>query len=58
MTAPVGEVMTPTTAGMAGRGFLRPASNRPSAARRALSRSSCASRAPAPAAVMLSMTIW
>ena len=58
ITAPVGLVMTPTTAGKVGMGVLRPGSNRPSPASFAFSRSSWASRAPAPAASMVSMTIW
>ena len=36
MTAPVGEVTTPMTSGMKGRGFLRAGSNRPSARELAL----------------------
>jgi hypothetical protein len=58
ITAPVGLVITPTTAGMAGRARLRPASNRPSPASLAFSRSSWASRAPTPAGSMVSMMIW
>ena len=58
ITAPVGEVITPTTAGMAGSGRLRSGANRPSPASLAFSRSSWASRAPTPATSMVSMTIW
>ncbi|MOA58669.1 hypothetical protein D3C78_1830990 [compost metagenome] len=57
ITAPVGLVMTPMVAGKVGRGFLRDGSNRPSSRSRAFSRSNWASRAPAPAGSMLSMTI-
>ncbi len=58
ITAPVGLVITPITRGMVGRGRLRPASNSPSAASFAFSRSSWASRAPMPAGSMVSMMIW
>ena len=58
ITAPVGLVITPTTAGMDGSGCLRDASNRPSAASFCFSRSSWASRAPMPAGSMVSMISW
>jgi hypothetical protein len=58
ITAPVGLVITPTTAGIEGRGRLRSGANRPSACSLAFRRSSWASRAPTPAASMVSMTIW
>ncbi len=58
MTAPVGEVTTPTTAGMKGRSCLRAGSKSPSAARRLRRSSSCASSAPTPAGSRLSMISW
>ena len=58
ITAPVGLVTTPITAGIIGSGRLRSASNSPSAASLAFSRSSWASRAPTPAGSMVSMMIW
>ena len=58
ITAPVGLVITPTTSGILGIGRLRPASNKPSAASLAFSRSNWASRAPTPAGSMVSMMIW
>jgi hypothetical protein len=58
ITAPVGLVITPITAGLDGSGRLRAGSNSPSAASRAFSRSNWASRAPMPAGSMVSMTIW
>ncbi len=58
ITAPVGLVMTPITAGIEGSGRLRAVSKRPSAASLAFSRSSCASSAPTPAGAIVSMMIW
>ena len=48
-TAPVGLVMTAIVAGRDGSGRLRAASNRPSAASRALSASNRRVRSPSPA---------
>ena len=58
MTAPVGEVTTPTTSGRTGRGRLRAASNSPSAASALRRSSSSAMSAPMPAGSMRSTTIW
>ena len=58
MTAPVGLVTTPMTRGMNGSGRLRSAANSPSAISDALSLSSSAISAPAPASSIRSMTIW
>ena len=58
ITAPVGLVITPITAGIEGRGCFRSASKRPSPESLAFRRSSWARRAPTPAASMVSMTIW
>ena len=48
MAAPVGAVMMPTARGYFGSGFLRDASNSPSAASFRLSASNAANRSPAP----------
>ena len=58
ITAPVGLVTTPITAGWDGRARFRPASNSPSALSLAFSRSSWASSAPTPAGSSDSITIW
>ncbi len=58
ITAPVGLVTTPITAGCAGIGRFRAGSNSPSPASFAFSRSSCARRAPTPAGSSVSITIW
>ncbi len=58
ITAPVGEVTTPTTCGMTGSSCLRAGSNRPSAASRLRRSSSWASSAPTPAGSRLSMMSW
>ena len=57
MTAPVGEVMTPMTAGRNGMSCLRASSNKPSAASFFLRSSSSAISAPTPAGSRFSMTI-
>jgi hypothetical protein len=58
ITAPVGEVTTPMTAGRKGSGRLRSASNSPSAASRRLRSSSSFSSAPSPASSIDSITSW
>ncbi len=57
ITAPVGLVITPTVAGIDGRGRFLATSNRPSPCSRAFSFSSWARRAPTPAGSMVSITI-
>ena len=58
ITAPVGEVTTPITAGRNGSSCLRAASNRPSAASFFLRSSTSAISAPSPAGSSVSITIW
>ena len=58
ITAPEGEVTTPTTSGRYGSGRLAVASNSPSAASASLRFSSIAISAPTPAGASVSMTIW
>ncbi len=58
MTAPVGEVTTPTTFGMNGILRFRAASNRPSSASFFRRASKSAISAPRPASSSDSMTIW
>jgi hypothetical protein len=58
ITAPVGEVTTPTTSGSHGSNCLRASSNRPSAASFFLRSSISAISAPTPAGSSVSMTIW
>ena len=58
MTAPVGEVMTPITAGKYGSSCFRASSNKPSAVNRRLRSSSSAISAPRPAGSSVSTTIW
>ena len=57
-TAPVGLVTTAIVAGAPGSGRLRAASNRPSAARRALSASNRSARSPNPAGWIDSTYSW
>ena len=58
ITAPVGEVTTPITAGRYGSFCLRSAANSPSAASRRRRSSSILSKAPTPANSIVSMTSW
>ena len=57
ITAPVGDVTTPTTLGRNGAFRLRAASNRPSEASALRRASSSAIKAPTPASSSCSMTI-
>ena len=57
MTAPVGEVITPTTSGRKGMSCLRASSKRPSAASLRRLSSSSAINAPSPAGSMASTMI-
>ena len=58
MTAPVGDVTTPTTFGRNGTLRLRALSNSPSSASFLRRASSSAISAPTPASSSASMTIW